>query len=409
MTKGSLLFVHGTGVRSEGYERLLQAVAEGLHGQGIEATLPRCAWGDDLGVSTDKVEDTLPEELVTKDALGEPVVKDAQLVAAAWSLLAEDPLFELRLLGEGKGPADGGIAVGEDPPDLAAELMLRQLQSSPPELAGTEIELEEFASAVNRLIKQPELGTAANAVGSASDPEFVEALARAVLALVLAEHRVDPPGTLPAVAANAEVRDGLVESILGVLEVAVLKEYRAVRWTKRKIGNFAARRVTNWALDRRDSLLSMSGPFVGDILFYQRRGHEIRSYVLERLTGLERPVVAVGHSLGGIVLIDRLSREDPPAVEQRVTVGSQSPLFFIFDALERLRPQDPLAAPFTPWLNIYNPQDFLSFCAHAVFGDTTAILDKKVDPGVPFPASHSAYWHDEQVYQLIRENWPPRP
>jgi hypothetical protein len=51
-------------------------------------------------------------------------------------------------------------------------------------------------------------------------------------------------------------------------------------------------------------------------------------------------------------------------------------------------------------------QDLLSFCAERVFAGIDGIQDQEVDPKVPFPASHSAYWHDDKVYQLIRDNWP---
>jgi hypothetical protein len=89
-----------------------------------------------------------------------------------------------------------------------------------------------------------------------------------------------------------------------------------------------------------------------------------------------------------------------------VTAGSQSPLFFAIDALETLRPTSSDGPAFVPWLNIYNPSDFLSFCASDLFGPSDEIWDRAVDPRVPFPASHSAYWHDDTVYELIKERWP---
>jgi hypothetical protein len=65
--------------------------------------------------------------------------------------------------------------------------------------------------------------------------------------------------------------------------------------------------------------------------------------------------------------------------------------------------------PFTPWLNIYNRQDFLSFVAGRVFQGVSGITDEEVDPGVPFPESHSAYWYSNRVYELIRRHWPAIP
>jgi hypothetical protein len=62
--------------------------------------------------------------------------------------------------------------------------------------------------------------------------------------------------------------------------------------------------------------------------------------------------------------------------------------------------------PFTPWLNIYNRSDFLSFCAERVFPGIDGIQDSGVDPGVPFPEAHSAYWYHDPVYELIKSAWP---
>ncbi|HSN86938.1 MAG TPA: hypothetical protein VL025_09280, partial [Thermoanaerobaculia bacterium] len=58
------------------------------------------------------------------------------------------------------------------------------------------------------------------------------------------------------------------------------------------------------------------------------------------------------------------------------------------------------------WLNIYNRQDFLSFRATGILAGMAGIRDEEVDPGVPFPESHSAYWYHPPVYDLIRESWP---
>jgi hypothetical protein len=80
-------------------------------------------------------------------------------------------------------------------------------------------------------------------------------------------------------------------------------------------------------------------------------------------------------------------------------------MLYAIDALEHLRPGNG-AVPFTPWLNIYNPQDFLSFCAARVFPGVAGIDDQEVDPQVPFPESHSAYWYHPGVYNLIRGAWP---
>jgi hypothetical protein len=110
------------------------------------------------------------------------------------------------------------------------------------------------------------------------------------------------------------------------------------------------------------------------------------------------------------MLIDLLSQSEAPVVDRLVTVGSQSPLFFAIDALEVLRFKDRQHHPFTPWLNIFDRNDLLSFCAERIFGDTKRIYDQEVSSGVPFPESHSAYWRLDEVYSMIAAFWPkPRP
>jgi hypothetical protein len=168
----------------------------------------------------------------------------------------------------------------------------------------------------------------------------------------------------------------------------------------------AASLATSVIIDHRLGLTGRGTGFAADILYYQRRGRVIRDYILERMQGLEEPVVAVGHSLGGIMLVDLLSQPQRPRVSLLVTAGSQSPVLYALNSLDPLILSDPSVKPFTPWLNIYNRHDFLSFCAERVFSGIPGITDEAVQPGVPFPEAHSAYWQDPKVYSLIKDRWP---
>jgi hypothetical protein len=181
---------------------------------------------------------------------------------------------------------------------------------------------------------------------------------------------------------------------------------RLTDWAKGKIMDFAKERATAVIADRRTALMAGSTPGIGDILAYQRRGEPIRQMVADALAAARPPVVAVGHSLGGIVLVDLLTDADAPPVALLVTAGSQSPLFYVIDALAFLRPERRQPVPFRPWVNIYDRQDFLSFYATRAFAGTDGITDEAVSSGTPFPASHSSYWHNERVFQLIRDHWP---
>jgi hypothetical protein len=92
-------------------------------------------------------------------------------------------------------------------------------------------------------------------------------------------------------------------------------------------------------------------------------------------------------------------------VDLLITIGSQSPMLFAFDALGTLRPGQP-ERPFTPWLNIYSPQDFVSFIAGKIFGGAPGITDVPIELELPFPESHSGYWRDDRVFHAIRDAWP---
>jgi pimeloyl-ACP methyl ester carboxylesterase len=115
----------------------------------------------------------------------------------------------------------------------------------------------------------------------------------------------------------------------------------------------------------------------------------------------DKPLVLVGHSLGGVILFDLLAsgRVQRP-VHALVTAGSQAPFFYKCDASETLRLGDS-GRPFTPWLNLYDRNDMLSFLAVSSFASTPGIRDVEVRSGAPFPASHGAYWRLPEVYQEI--------
>ena len=54
------------------------------------------------------------------------------------------------------------------------------------------------------------------------------------------------------------------------------------------------------------------------------------------------------------------------------------------------------------WLNIYSPQDFVSFVAGRIFGGQAGITDVAIELAVPFPQSHCAYWHDDHLPGHLR-------
>jgi hypothetical protein len=401
--RGTLFFVHGTGVRQARYDALWATIRERAERNGITGVdYVGSPWGASVGVAVAaaRIADTLPPEAATRAALeGAPTAQE--LDVALWALLLDDPLFELRLAAAG-GAQSAGVVVGELRPDQAAVAALESLRGAPPDVGASGLSAAELAAAADRVAASQELRGAATAAGSAADAGLVDAMARAVVATALGARR-DAGGEPPAAAVSVAVRDELVASVEAALARDGTKGLG--KWLKGRATAFAARRATAYARGRRDELTVASLPGIGDILFYERRGDVIADRVAGAMDGLKRPVVAVGHSLGGIILVDLLSRPAPPHADVLVTVGSQAPLLYAIDALGTLRPGGG-QAPFVPWLNIYDRSDLLSYCAARVFAGAGAVTDEEVASGVPFPDAHSAYWQDDRVYELIRGWWP---
>jgi len=115
-------------------------------------------------------------------------------------------------------------------------------------------------------------------------------------------------------------------------------------------------------------------------------------------------VVALGNSLGGIILVETLAAPDAPRPDLLVTVGSQSSLLMTIGALGALGASG-ARAPFQPWLNVYDPRDFLAFVAQPVWPDEPGIRDLEVDSGEGFPDSHGAtYLSRPELYEAIRDH-----
>ncbi|HYM82546.1 MAG TPA: hypothetical protein VEY67_00135, partial [Candidatus Dormibacteraeota bacterium] len=207
-----------------------------------------------------------------------------------------------------------------------------------------------------------------------------------------------------------------------------VREAEAGRRPEVRLGRpaLAERTLLRWMFGRvmtADTLATMV-----DVLSYLRRPDEISGYVsaeLDRIAAERdgRRVVAIGLSLGGIILVDTLTKRaaaaaaasataatEPPAVpvDLLVTVGSQSPFLLACDALGELRRGGPRPLrPFVPWLNVWNPDDYLSYPAGPIFGDAVrpraALRDVLGRDGSAFPAVHGRYWDDDTTFAAIAD------
>ncbi|MER7732249.1 hypothetical protein ABTX80_15335 [Streptomyces erythrochromogenes] len=415
------LFVHGTGVRRERHERLFALVHERLTARFPGAAVDSCYWGDRFGATLGAGGRSVPG---LKPAAGVPGAPDqADAETAEWALLLADPLCELRVLAEAGWPGGSGGS-GAEAGDAAADddlfampgvraagagvlAALAGLPPAPPHpgdelgalLHGTGL-AADFPAALDSAARSAEAARAAErATGDPQARELATALARAVAA-----------GALAAAGAEADCtgaeRDRLVELLTTRLGGdARVPGARAAAF----LGRLALRVTTQPLLNaRRGSLTVGATPALGDILRYQARGHELREFLHARITGSPEPTVLIGHSLGGIALVDLLALaaargEAVPGTELLVTVGSQAPLLHEFGALTALEPGAKLPYGFPRWLNVYDRHDVLSYLAAPVFPGDPRITDHEIGSRQPFPACHSAYWKQDALYERIEQ------
>ena len=169
--------------------------------------------------------------------------------------------------------------------------------------------------------------------------------------------------------------------------------------------------VTNYFEDRREALFEVLGPqLLADVIGYHAHRASIHRVLKAELAATVkaargRPVLPVAVSLGGIALVDLLGAWPEAPVEAFVTIGSQAPLLYTFDAIPSMPydEADPPRLP-VPWLNIYDTRDFLSFLAEPLFRRSdglASVVDLRVRSGKDFPKSHGGYWELEPVWDAI--------
>ncbi|MFC9812616.1 hypothetical protein ACFVJM_11195 [Streptomyces virginiae] len=410
------LFVHGTGVRRERHDRLFALVRDRLTARFPEARVDSCYWGDRFGATLGAGGRSVPG---LRPAAGSaPDAVDAE--TAEWTLLLADPLCELRVLAEagwadgGQDPYGPGVAdddafamPGVQPAGVRVLALLAGLPPAPPHpgdelgalLHGTGL-ASGFPAALTAAADSAEAARAADrATGEPQARELATALARAVTAGALADAGADADCT------GAE-RDRLVELLTTRLGGdARVPGARAAA----VLGRLAMRVTTQPLLNAwRGSLTVGATPALGDILRYQARGHDLREFLHARIAAAPGPTVLIGHSLGGIALVDLLALaaargEAVPGTELLVTVGSQAPFLYELGALTALEPGAKLPYGFPRWLNVYDRQDVLSYLAGPVFPGDPRITDHEIGSRQPFPACHSAYWKQDALYERIEQ------
>ena len=153
------------------------------------------------------------------------------------------------------------------------------------------------------------------------------------------------------------------------------------------------------------AMVDHAGITMADVLGYLRNPPAVIEPTSRRLREIrqgagERPLVAVGLSLGGIILVDTLAGMlgDAEANDGRrgpadllVTVGSQSAALRAMGVMPSA-PRDAIHPRlFTPWLNVWHEHDYLSYPAGAVFEHLGDVTDRRAVQRGAFPGVHSGY------------------
>ncbi len=173
----------------------------------------------------------------------------------------------------------------------------------------------------------------------------------------------------------------------------------------------------------RDQYVAASAEFIGDLLVYERRRAEIQAHVWQTIMraapgyGLpERPISAIAHSLGGVILFDMAIAGQPRLhLDRFITCGSQPSFFHVIGGTPL--PLDPggeggpttLPETIGRWTNFYVPLDLWAFVVGPVFrlhdgsrpADVEVHAERRSDRWFRHAASY--YWRHPVVSDGIRE------
>lgn len=386
MSRGTIVFVHGTGVRLKSYERGVENAMKIAAAADVTERFEKCAWGDPLGVEFDGK--SLP------DPPSPEKLKQEEEDFAQWIWLFDDPLFELNQLTlQDTSHIPKSTPIPGEPAEW--EMLWDQIAAYAPspelqkllERGGLQ---EYWSSAWSQIVTLSEIPKNAFEASQHELAEAANALARALIAQL-------------HITALIKGTPGPSQSLRTSLRDCLMADWNQQVYARGAfLVNFFKRAVTRSLRKHREGLSDSAALPVGDILLYQSRGGEVRDFIREKIEKAKPPVTVVGHSLGGIACVDLLALPRPPRVHRLVTAGSQAPLLYEIGALRSLKPPEPLPNDFPKWLNFYDRNDFLSYVARRLWPGGK-VDDFEIESGDPFPDSHSAYFGNQEVWSEIRK------
>jgi hypothetical protein len=397
-----------------------------------DLTVTACTWGDHLGAHLHAGGASIPrydmQSMQSNDNAALAYQEQEQATShashtALWNQLQQDPWHELRLRICIYEEQKKQTLSAYEPRNYGRSIALHKLRSSRTtnqpdwqeldarlhtqnlpltlqiKLATTNIS-DQFNSAQQVLfsssIYQQALLTITNQTEIST---FASQLARVLIALTLQQTTGQPEAGI----INPRLRDEIV-ALLTVeftrsLHGDILKPIG--QWQQLTRSLFTRSQQER----RRRVLLDMFTPFMGDIIFYQARGEQLRELLLEHIRHVTPPITLLAHSLGGVACVDILVQHHLPEVHTLVTAGSQAPLLYEMDMLQSLPFGQSLPAHFPPWLNIYDMRDILSYVGGDLFPGR--IQDVRVNNRHAYPQAHNIYWTNPETWQAVLPMLPP--
>ena len=213
------------------------------------------------------------------------------------------------------------------------------------------------------------------------------------------------------------------------VDLAETKAERAALAEGRREGRLSLDPLTRPAMRVvHHAMVDHAGITMADVLGYLRNPPAVTVPTADRLLQIragagERPGVAVGLSLGGIILVDTLaallagtarSEADRRPADLLVTVGSQSAALRAMGVMPSA-PRDVIHPElFTPWLNVWHEHDYLSYPAGAIFEHLGDVCDRRAVQRGAFPGVHSGYLNKssrffEHLGEAIRDRFGGTP
>ena len=403
-----VVFVHGIGVRPVELATTLRAVAGRLGDAPLNLSSDRMTgvdWGAPYGARLNCAGTSIPG---FTSSGGSPPLPDWTIYL--WEQLKRDPHYEFNILNsvrrvqllepslslessEGAVLFNSMIAVARatHDEDTAIGAVLRQHCIA-----------ESFAESIEAVQSDEDVRLILCHASGPLTP-YRDALARMLLATALGvyETKQGAPSQLQLSRSARLAVEELVASSLAPDEMGPIADI-----VKDSIVALAKRLGTNYLMSRRGSLSEHAVRILGDLLVYQVRGNLIRRHVLQSIAEVKDDVVLIGHSLGGTAAVELLLEGLAPRVVALITVGSQAGFFYEINALSAspfraVLPENRLPPSFPPWLNAFDDADLLSYLASPIFG--TRVKDVRIDSGLAFPDSHSAYWFNDHFWAALLE------